>query len=143
MNFRTKVPYFIIFGVHFSLSIWKLNGSLSIFVDFLYCSVAEHAFLSAIGVQILDGLIGEGNLLSAIWVMLLDLFAEIKTEKKTSRHFFIFPLKQMKRKLLSPLTCLETLVRFIADEFNFSALCKHPSTFFLSVGFPLLSRTTP
>ena len=82
MHFRTKVPYFIIFGVHFSLSIWELNGSLSIFVDFLYCSVAENAYLSAIGVQILDGLIGEGNLLGAILVMLLDLFAEFKRKNK-------------------------------------------------------------
>ena len=103
VNFRTKVPYFIIFGVHFSLSIWELNGSLSIFVDFLNCSVAEQAFLSAIGVQILDGLIGEGNLLSTIWVMFFDLFAEFK-RKKTSRHFFTFPFKQIKRKLSSLLT---------------------------------------
>lgn len=84
MNFRTKVPYFITFGVHFSLSIWELNGSLFIFVNFLNCSVAEHAFLSAIGVQILDGLIGEGNLLSTIWVMFFDLFAEFKRKKNES-----------------------------------------------------------
>lgn len=95
MNFRTKVPYFIIFGVHFSLSIWILNGSLSSFVDFLYCSVAEHAFLNAIGVQILDGLIGEGNLHSTIWVMFLDLFAEIKRKKQVAT-FSLFLLNKLK-----------------------------------------------
>ena len=95
MNFRTKIPYFIIFGVHFSLSIGELNGSLSIFVDFLYCSVAEHAFLSAIGVQILDGLIGEGNLLSAIWVMFFDLFAEFKRKKQVAT-FSLFLKNKLK-----------------------------------------------
>ena len=70
--------YFVIFGVRFSLPIWELDGSLSIFVDFLYCSVTKHTFLCAIWVQVLYGLIRKGYFLCAVWIVFLDLFAEYK-----------------------------------------------------------------